>query len=351
MTTAPDRLEVWAWSWPEVTAGDDLAALIAESAAQTPLADGDIVIVTSKVVSKAEGARHIGDKSAVVAAETVRVVARRGLMTIAQTRHGLVLAGAGVDASNVSGDEVLSLPADSDATARRLRAEIAHRLEVNAAVIVTDTAGRAWRVGQTDIAIGAAGIDPLLDLRGRPDADGRLLTVTTPAVGDEIASLGDLVKGKATGRPAAVVRGLAPLVLPTGSDGPGAVALVREAQSDLFGLGAREAARVAALRDDETALASFPARAEDDPDPFDGLGSTRGDVSALVSSDEAGTAWSVTVCVRDGAGEDALVEAGRLIERAAALAAAHRLSAAPPAHTPSPPTSWRSLHGATWVLA
>jgi coenzyme F420-0:L-glutamate ligase/coenzyme F420-1:gamma-L-glutamate ligase len=295
---------------------------------------------------------HDEDRADVVDQEAVRVVARRGSMVIAQTRHGLVVAAAGVDASNVPDNRVLALPADPDASARRLRADVARRLDVNAAVIVTDTAGRAWRVGQTDIAIGCAGLDPLLDLRGRPDAGGRILEVTTPAVADEIAALGDLVKGKASGRPVAVVRGLGGLVLPRGEDGPGAAALVRPPESDLFGLGAREAAVAAAVRTDGEALGHFPTRVDDDGEPFEHLAASLSDVGVDVQQRPQG--WGVVVSVRDGASERALVEAGRVVERAAALAAAHRLVAAPASDIPDiplPKPGWRALHSAHWVPA
>jgi coenzyme F420-0:L-glutamate ligase/coenzyme F420-1:gamma-L-glutamate ligase len=283
-----------------------------------------------------------------VAAEAVRVVARRGTTVVAETRHGLVLAAAGVDMSNVPDGRALILPADADATARRLRRELAARLGVNVGIVVTDTAGRAWREGQIDIAIGCAGVRPLLDLRGRPDAAGRMLAVTTPAVADEIAALGDLVKGKTAGRPVAVVRGLAGLVLPEGDDGPGATALARGRETDLFGLGTRDAAVAAALRDDAEALAHFPTL-EDAVDPFAALSSARSDVRVEVS--HTGGAWTVWVCVEAAADDAALLEAGRLAERAATLAAAHRLSGVHPADMPSPTDGWRAVHGATWVVA
>jgi coenzyme F420-0:L-glutamate ligase / coenzyme F420-1:gamma-L-glutamate ligase len=349
MTTAPQRIEVWAWAWPEVGAGDDLADLVVASAQQSPLVDGDVVVLTSKVVSKAEGAVRHGVKADVVGEESARVVARRGPTVIAQTSHGLVLAAAGVDESNVPGGRLLALPADPDASAQRLREALAARLDVNVAVVVTDTAGRAWRNGQTDIAVGCAGIEPILDLRGMRDAAGRVLAVTTPAVADEIASLGDLVKGKASGRPVAVVRGLAGLVLPRGRPGPGAAALVRDADSDLFGLGSREAVRAAALRDDREALARFPRRADGDIEPFDGLAAVRDDVSVDVGA--AADGWTVLVCVRDDAGEAAVFEAGRLVERAGALAAAHRLVEADGGDITRPADGWRAVHSATWVVA
>ena len=195
----------------EVTEGDDLAALLVTALGEeTPLRDGDVVVVTSKVVSKAEGRVRYDDREAVIAAETDRVVAVRGGTRIVRTHHGLVLAAAGVDASNVAKGSVLSLPVDPDASAVRLREALRDRTFANVAVLVSDTAGRAWRTGQTDIAIGAAGLDVLDDHAGRTDPYGNPLAVTAPAVADELASAADLVKGKLSARPVAVVRGLRP---------------------------------------------------------------------------------------------------------------------------------------------
>jgi coenzyme F420-0:L-glutamate ligase/coenzyme F420-1:gamma-L-glutamate ligase len=226
---------------PEVRAGDDLPALIAEHAAD--LRDGDIVVVSSKVVSKAEGRVVAGDRAAAVEAETVRVVAERGATRIVQTRHGFVMAAAGVDASNVAKGSVVLLPVDPDASARALRRGLAERRGVTVGVVVTDTFGRPWRLGQTDLAVGAAGVRVLDDHRGRRDVHGNELVVTAPALADELASAADLVKGKLGQVPVAVVRGLASLVTP--DDGPGVRALVRPAEDDLFRLGSREAAREA----------------------------------------------------------------------------------------------------------
>ncbi len=231
----------------EVAPGDDLAALLRGAFA---LVDGDVLVVTSKVVSKAEGRVRPGDREEALAAETDRVVATRGRTSIVRTHHGLVMAAAGIDASNTDRGTVVLLPVDPDASARRLRESLARDPGVNVAVLVTDTAGRAWRDGQTDIAVGAAGIDVLHDYAGRADAHGNELAVTAPAVADELAAAADLVKGKLDRRPAAVVRGLAGLVLPAGRHGAGAVALVRAEEQDWFGLGAREAV-LAALRAEE----------------------------------------------------------------------------------------------------
>lgn len=219
----------------EVRPGDDLAALVGDAA---DLRDGDIVVVTSKVVSKAEGRFSDLDREAAIDAETVRVVARNGSTRIVQTRHGLVMAAAGVDASNTEPGRVLLLPLDPDASARRLRAGLRDRLGVRVAVVVTDTFGRPWRMGQTDIAIGAAGIDALEDLRGTADTHGQVLEATLNAIADEISAAAELVKGKASGVPAAVVRGLDHLV--TENDGAGAAVLLRGADEDLFRYGSRD---------------------------------------------------------------------------------------------------------------
>jgi len=198
--------------------------------------------VTSKVVSKAEGRLVPAgeDREATrlraVAAETVRVVAQRGTTTIAEPRHGLVMAAAGVDASNVRGDEIALLPTDPDASAAGLRARLQELTGVTLAVVISDTMGRAWRVGQTDQAIGLAGLAPIRDSRGTTDSHGHVLEVTEIAVADELASAGELVKGKADGVAAAVVRGLS-----YGDDGRTAAALVRPAHQDWFRLGTAEA--------------------------------------------------------------------------------------------------------------
>jgi coenzyme F420-0:L-glutamate ligase/coenzyme F420-1:gamma-L-glutamate ligase len=222
----------------EVTADSDLAALVV---AHAPLEDGDVVVVTSKVVSKAEGRVVSGDKAAALAGETDRVVARRGETSIVRTHHGLVMAAAGIDASNTAPGTLVLLPTDPDRSARALRARILELSGRVVAVVVSDTSGRAWRNGQTDIAIGAAGLRVVDDHAGRSDGYGNLLQVTAPALADEITAAADLAKGKLTMSPVAVVRGLGALVLPADDDGPGARALVREEAMDMFGLGAREA--------------------------------------------------------------------------------------------------------------
>jgi coenzyme F420-0:L-glutamate ligase / coenzyme F420-1:gamma-L-glutamate ligase len=231
---------------PEVRAGDDVATLLLRGCADVglELADGDVVVVSSKVVSKAAGlsvgAAH---RDASVADETVRVVARRrtptGLAQVVESAAGPVMAAAGVDLSNTAAGTALLLPRDPDASARHLRARLHELGAPSVAVVVSDTAGRPWRVGQTDFALGCAGLRALDDLRGTTDASGMLLQVTERAVADEVAALADLVKGKAESLPVAIVRGMAAYV--TTDDGPGARVLLREPSSDWFRLGHVEA--------------------------------------------------------------------------------------------------------------
>lgn len=238
-------LQIWPLRGiPEVTAQSDLVALIADAAGDT-LADGDILVVTSKIVSKAEG-RMIAadDREDAITAETVRVVASRtsesGHTTrIVENKLGIVAAAAGVDASNTPQGTVLLLPVDPDASAREIATGLRARLGVRVGVIVSDTLGRAWRDGQTDAAIGAAGVHVFEDLRGATDAEGRPLVVTMPCVADELAAATDLVKGKATRLPVAVVRGRADLV--GDLDLPGARSIVRDPERDMFHRGADEA--------------------------------------------------------------------------------------------------------------
>ncbi|HXF19840.1 MAG TPA: coenzyme F420-0:L-glutamate ligase, partial [Streptosporangiaceae bacterium] len=221
---------------PEIGAGDDLAGLIADAA--PGLADGDIVVITSKVVSKSEGRVIQADRDKAIDAETARVVAQRGPTRIVQTRHGLVLAAAGVDDSNTAPGTVALLPEDPDDSARRIRAGLRGRRAVTVGVVITDTLGRPWRNGQADAAIGAAGLLPLCDYRGQADTFGRPLEVTVTAVADEVAAAADLVKGKLSGIPVAIVRGRADLV--TDADGPGAQALIRPADEDMFRYGSAD---------------------------------------------------------------------------------------------------------------
>ena len=197
--------------------------------------------MTSKVVSKSEGRVVEGTRDELLPGETVRLVARRGPTSIVRNRQGLTMAAAGIDESNVEKGFSVLLPDDPDRSARTLRAAVADRTGRNVGVIVTDTAGRAWREGQTDIAIGAAGLTVLEEYVGRLDAHGNELAVTAPAVADEIAGLAELAAGKLTARPFVVVRGRADLVLPAGEDGPGAASLIRAEGGDMFGFGSREA--------------------------------------------------------------------------------------------------------------
>jgi coenzyme F420-0:L-glutamate ligase/coenzyme F420-1:gamma-L-glutamate ligase len=255
---ASDRLEVFAPDGiGEVDEGTDLAALVAPY-----VDDGDVVVVTSKVVSKAEGRVRAGDREQAIRDETVRVVARRGPTSIVETRIGVVMAAAGVDASNVATGSVVLLPTDPDESARRIRADLAARSGVNVAVVVSDTAGRAWRHGQTDLAIGLAGLHALESFEGRTDGYGNPLAVTAPAVADEIAGFAEVATGKLGNRPLTVVRGLADRVLPIGQHGAGARALVRETGTDMFGLGSREAV-VAALSGRDQQAFGAPAAAGD----------------------------------------------------------------------------------------
>ena len=219
----------------EIVPGDDLPAIVLDAATGSgiTLIDGDVVVVTHKVVSKAEGrmvaALSDDDYRAVALAEATEVLRRRGSMIIAVTRHGFVCANAGVDRSNVPGDAVVLLPVDPDRSAHTLRVRWERATGARLAVVVSDTFGRPWRRGLTDVAIGVSGIDPILDLKGAPDATGRVLEVTEIAVVDEIAAAADLVMGKARGIPVAVVRGLEWVR----GDGR-AVDMVRPAAEDFF---------------------------------------------------------------------------------------------------------------------
>jgi coenzyme F420-0:L-glutamate ligase / coenzyme F420-1:gamma-L-glutamate ligase len=204
----------------EVAAGDDLAGLIVEAVA---LVDGDVLVVTQKIVSKAEGrivavnSEDPDARRALAEQEAVRVLRRRGELVVTETHHGFVCANSGVDLSNVSDGYAALLPVDPDRSARRIRDGIRARAHCEVAVIISDTFGRAWRRGVTDVAIGAAGIRPVLDLRGTPDAQGRTLVATEICVVDEIAGAAELVMGKAAAVPVAVVRGLDPSLLGLGS--------------------------------------------------------------------------------------------------------------------------------------
>lgn len=228
---------------PEFAPGDDLAGALATAAPW--LADGDVVVVTSKVVSKVEGALvrvppgadREAVRQAAIDEQTVRVVARRGPLKIVETRQGWVVAAAGIDASNVATDLLVLLPADADASARALRAALRERLGVTVGVVVSDTFGRTWRDGLTDVAVGSAGLPALVDHRGAVDAYGNRLETTQVALVDELASAADLVKGKLAGVPVAVVRGL-DVAEPAQDDGTRP--LVRLGPGDLFAYGTRD---------------------------------------------------------------------------------------------------------------
>ncbi|MEU5912997.1 coenzyme F420-0:L-glutamate ligase [Micromonospora sp. NPDC047527] len=236
-----------------VTEGDDLAALIATAAPW--LRDGDVLVVTSKIVSKAEGRlvdvpadgpERLAARDDVLAGETARVVASRGPTRIVQTHHGFVMASAGIDASNVDKTRLVLLPVDPDASARALRAALKDRYDLDVAVIVSDTMGRPWRNGLTDVALGVAGMPAIRDHRGEVDPYGNELQLTQMAVVDELAGAGELIKGKCDQVPVAVVRGY--LSGLGADDSGGAKALVRDAAQDLFSLGTAEA-RSAGLAD------------------------------------------------------------------------------------------------------
>lgn len=240
MSEQPARLEVFAVGGiGEIKPGDDLAGLIAEAIATGPddLRDGDVLVVTQKVVSKAENQLVAIDPDdphshrPLVAEESVRILRRRGDLVISETKHGFICANAGIDLSNVEAGWAALLPEDADRSARRIRDALVHRFGVQVAVLVSDTFGRPWRRGVTDVAIGSAGLRPVVDLRGTTDALGRELMVTEVAVADEIAAAAELVMGKASGVPVAVVRGV-----PADWLGEGSVVgdIVRSSADDLF---------------------------------------------------------------------------------------------------------------------
>lgn len=221
-----------------VRSGDDLVTLIIESleTAEEDLRENDLIIVTSKVVSKSEGQVVDFDgtdehKVAIVESESRRVLRRRGTLRITETRHGFINANAGVDLSNTEDGTAILLPKDPDRSARRIRAELQRRLSVDVAVLITDTFGRVWRQGVTDVALGSAGLRPILDLRGTRDATGRLLEATEVAIADEIAGAANLVLHKSAATPFALVRGLDASFF-----GPGSVSenIVRSKNDDLF---------------------------------------------------------------------------------------------------------------------
>jgi coenzyme F420-0:L-glutamate ligase/coenzyme F420-1:gamma-L-glutamate ligase len=291
----------------EVAEGTDVADLVLTHASPQ---DGDVVVITSKIVSKALGLATRRTRADVVADETDRVVAQRGDTTIVRTRHGLTLAAAGVDESNIAHGTVLPLPPNPDGVASEIRAAIRERSGTQVAVVISDTAGRAWRFGQTDIAIGCAGLAPFDSFDGRVDAYGNPLVVTAPAIADEVAGAAELATGKLGQRPISIIRGLEPQFL-LDEDGPGAAALIRDEESDLFGLGAREAV-LAALAGQ--AVRGFPTSDDED-------------IDLMVLADPGGLTVEQTA---DGyviqAEQDQLVDAGMLKQRLLALAVAHGAS-------------------------
>lgn len=314
----------------DVAAGTDLAAAIVGAAEW--ITDGDVLVVTSKIVSKAEGRlvdvptsgpEREEAREAALAAETARPVARRGHTRIVATHHGFVLASAGIDASNVERSRLVLLPKEPDASARALRAALRERHGRDVAVIITDTMGRPWRLGLVDLAIGAAGIAPLTDYRGSVDPYGNPLHITQMAAIDELAGAAELVKGKCDQIPVAVVRGYPGL---SADDGPGAAALVRGPREDLFSLGTAEARALgrheAAILPDTVAFGDAPV----DPRVVD---SAIEAVGADVERTPAGVAPRL-------AGTDpwAIAQAGAALHRLRAELAARGLA-----------TAWRRVDG------
>ena len=219
---------------PEISPGDDLVEIIGQL---NNIQSGDILVVTQKIISKAENQMIDIDPNdplshkPLVERESVRILRRRGDLIISQTKHGFVCANAGIDLSNVKRGQAALLPDDSDRSARRLRDGLAGRFQLDVGIIISDTFGRPWRRGLTDVAIGSAGVLPILDLRGSPDAFGREMQVTEVALVDELASAAELVMGKSSGIPIAIVRGA-----DTSWFGSGSVQdqIVRDPQDDLF---------------------------------------------------------------------------------------------------------------------
>ncbi len=331
----------------EVGVGDDLAALLVEALARAgvDLGVGDCLVVSSKVVSKALGLTWDGSRESAVDSATVRVVAERvgegGTVTrVVEAEAGPVMAAAGVDASNTGpGAAVLLLPRDPDAEAARLRTSLGRLLgladDAAFAVLLSDTAGRPWRNGLVDLAIGSSGLTVVDDLRGGLDHDGRPLAVTTRALADEVASAADLVKGKVDGIPAAVVRGLDPSWFAVGADG--ARSLVRTGPGDWFALGSVEAVR--------SALGAAPGSAEAAEVGIasvlpEALADRVGRVVALTLLDVPDGSADVGVDVARGAAEVTLgagdaYDLGRLVVRCEVAAASESLTALVTARTPT----------------
>ena len=232
----------------DVAAGTDLATAILAAVDADPLGplrDGDIVVVTSKIISKAQGRiEPASRRTELITSETSRTVARRGDTRIVRTHNGLTIAAAGIDTSNLSAESILLLPRDPDGSAAALREQLEIATNLRLGVIISDTAGRPWRIGQTDHAIGVSGVKVLEDYAGARDAYGNELQVTVMAVADELAAAADLVKGKLRGRPVAVIRGLGQLL---GRGESAARELLRDTAKDMFGFGSQEAVLAAAL--------------------------------------------------------------------------------------------------------
>ncbi|MGL5816361.1 MAG: coenzyme F420-0:L-glutamate ligase [Phycicoccus sp.] len=339
MTRPPSITVIGLVGLPEVAAGDDLAALLVAALTESDiaLAPGDCLVVSSKVVSKALGLVWPGDREDAVARQSIRVVAERrgrsGVTRVVEAVAGPVMAAAGVDASNTGpGGEVLLLPADPDGEAHRLRTAVLAALDLDpgaaVAVLLSDTAGRPWRDGLTDLAVGAAGVRVVDDLRGAHDADGRPLAVTTRAVADEVAAAADLVKGKTDGIPAALVRGR-----PTSwfsPDAAGARSLVRAGAGDWFALGHVEAVRAALGAPPGSDAAAHVGVPATDPEPL----ATRVErVVALALLDDEEGAADVSAGVIDGDAEVTLTSSdpyglGRLVARLEVAAHSESLRAA-----------------------
>ncbi|MDG4763887.1 coenzyme F420-0:L-glutamate ligase [Solwaraspora sp. WMMD406] len=352
----------------EIVPGDDLAALIADAAPW--LRSGDVLVVTSKVVSKAEGrlVELPDDESArnkvreeLLDAETAAVVARRGGTRIVRTRHGFVMAAAGIDNSNVAPTRLVLLPVDPDRSARELRRALESRLGIDVAVIVSDTMGRPWRNGLTDVALGAAGIAPVRDYRGRIDRYGNELRLTQMAVVDELAGAADLVKGKNEQIPVAVVRGY-PWQLaddpgdgssprpdgppPARPDGPGVRPLLRDLSEDLFTLGTAEATTAGLVMAATLTEPDAPPTGRVDPaalrraiqrvSPVIAAGTSVELVpaEALSDDDQASPYPDRLRCRPPAAGPADLVRLGADVHRLRVALAVEGISSAPLSHTP-----------------
>lgn len=264
----------------EVRAGDDLVGLLLQ---HLSLADGDIVVITSKVVSKAEGRVFSGSGDHALGDQTERVLARKSPITIVRSVLGITHATAGIDGSNVPAGSHALLPVDPDRSARGIRDAIRDRTGTNVGVLISDTAGRAWRMGQIDIAIGAAGVQLTDDYLGHEDGYGNRLAHTQPCVADEMCSAAELAQRKTGRRPMARLRGRPDLVLEPDDHGAGATSLNRPPAEDLFGFGAREAVIRAVAGDAADAVAFGAAASAED------LAQALGPhcVSASVSPDQA----------------------------------------------------------------